>query len=143
MITSVAGLRPTGSSVAYAMTKAALIMLTRQIASQFGRQGIRANVLAPGGVVRNHDAAFQEAYAANTSLGRMNTPDEVADALVFLASDASRGMTGENPGREALLSLIGGQAEQSASTPVFGCSLVGKTCERCRNQNSSPSTNQN
>ena len=79
----------------YGMTKAGLIMLTQHIASQFGRAGIRANVLAPGGVQRNHDETFVAAYSEHTSLGRMNTPEEVADALVFLCSDASRGMTGE------------------------------------------------
>lgn len=81
--------------VDYPMGKAAVIMLTRHIASQFGRQGIRANVLAPGGVLKSHDDAFKTRYASHTSLGRMSAPEEVADALVFLASPASRGMTGE------------------------------------------------
>lgn len=85
----------TEKPVDYPVTKAAVIMLTRHLASQFGPVGIRANALAPGGVLKNHDKAFQQKYAAHTSLGRMNTPDEIADALVFLASDASRGMTGE------------------------------------------------
>lgn len=81
--------------VDYPMTKAGIVMLTRHIASQFGRDGIRVNALAPGGVVRDHDQAFQDRYGAHTSLGRMNTPEEVTDALLFLASDASGGMTGE------------------------------------------------
>jgi len=81
--------------VDYGMTKAALIMLTRHLASQFGADGIRVNALAPGGVERDHDDEFKAAYGAHTSFGRMNTPEEVADALVFLCSDASRGMTGE------------------------------------------------
>jgi len=85
----------TEKTVAYAMTKAALIMLTRQMASQFGRQGIRVNALAPGGVLRKQDEDFQKSYGANTSLGRMSDPEEVAEALLFLVSDASRGMTGE------------------------------------------------
>lgn len=85
----------TEKPVAYAMTKAALIMLTRQIASQFGRSGIRANALAPGGVFKNHPEEFVTNYKRHTSLDRMNTPEEIADALVFLCSDASRGMTGE------------------------------------------------
>jgi NAD(P)-dependent dehydrogenase (short-subunit alcohol dehydrogenase family) len=85
----------TEKPVDYAITKAGLIMLTRHIASQFGRQGIRANALAPGGVRNKQDEEFQQRYSANTSLGRMAEPEEVADALLFLASDASRGMTGE------------------------------------------------
>jgi len=85
----------TEKPIDYAITKAALVMLTRQIASQFGRDGIRANALAPGGVFNNHDEEFVDQYQAHTSLGRMNTPEEIADALVFLCSSASRGMTGE------------------------------------------------
>ena len=85
----------TEKPVDYPISKAGLIMLTRHIASQFGADGIRANALAPGGVEKGHDEHFKAKYAAHTTLGRMNTPEEVADALVFLASDASRGMTGE------------------------------------------------
>ena len=85
----------TEKPVDYAMTKAGLIMLTRQLASQFGRQGIRANVLAPGGVKKSQDEEFVQRYSAHTSLGRMAEPEEVAEALLFLVSDASRGMTGE------------------------------------------------
>lgn len=85
----------TEKPVDYPITKAAIVMLTRHIASQFGREEIRCNVLAPGGVLNKHDEEFQKKYAANTSLGRMSDPEEVADTLLFLASDASRGMTGE------------------------------------------------
>ena len=85
----------TEKPVDYPITKAAIVMLTRHIASQFGREGIRCNALAPGGVLNKHDEEFQKKYAAHTSLGRMSDPEEVADTLLFLASDASRGMTGE------------------------------------------------
>lgn len=85
----------TEKPVDYPITKAAIIMLTRHIASQFGRQGIRSNALAPGGVIKNHDEEFQQKYSENTSLGRMNTPEEIAQALIFICSEASSGMTGE------------------------------------------------
>jgi NAD(P)-dependent dehydrogenase (short-subunit alcohol dehydrogenase family) len=81
--------------VDYPMTKAALVMLTRHMAAQFGSQGIRSNALAPGGVLNNHDESFIKKYGAHTSLGRMNKPEEIANALLFLVSDDSSGMTGE------------------------------------------------
>jgi NAD(P)-dependent dehydrogenase (short-subunit alcohol dehydrogenase family) len=88
---------PTGTEkpVDYALTKAGVIMLSRHIASQFGRSGIRCNVLAPGGVIKDQPKDWQERYSQHTSLGRMSTPEEVSDALLFLVSDQSRGMTGE------------------------------------------------
>ena len=64
----------TEKPVDYPISKAGLIMLTRHIASQFGKDGIRANALAPGGVEHTHDSGFKEKYAAHTALGRMNTP---------------------------------------------------------------------
>jgi len=85
----------TEKPVDYPMTKAALIMLTRHVAAQFGRDGVRCNALAPGGVLNKHDKGFQKRYGANTSLGRMSEPEEVAEGLKFLVSDRSRGMTGE------------------------------------------------
>jgi len=81
--------------VDYPMTKAALIMLTRHIASQFGQDGIRSNALAPGGVLNNHDESFVKKYSAHTAMKRMNDPAEIAEAMLFLASEASSGMTGE------------------------------------------------
>lgn len=85
----------TEKPVDYPITKAGVIMLTRHLASQFGKDGIRCNALAPGGVLKGHAEDFQEKYAQHTSLKRMNAPEEVADSLVFLLSDSSRGMTGE------------------------------------------------
>lgn len=85
----------TEKPVDYPMTKAAVIMLSRHIASQFGRDGIRCNVLAPGGVIKEQAKEFQEKYAGQTALGRMSTPEEVSEALLFLVGGQSRGMTGE------------------------------------------------
>lgn len=85
----------TEKPVDYTLTKAGVIMLSRHIASQFGRDGIRCNVLAPGGVMKDQPKEWQERYSQHTSLGRMSTPEEVSDALLFLVGDQSRGMTGE------------------------------------------------
>jgi NAD(P)-dependent dehydrogenase (short-subunit alcohol dehydrogenase family) len=79
----------------YAVTKGGVVMLTKWLATTYGRKGIRANTLSLGGVLRGHDDDFVEKYVRHTALGRMTLPEEIGAPLVFLASDASRGMTGQ------------------------------------------------
>jgi len=86
----------TQKPVDYAITKGGVIMLTKWLASTYGRQGIRANTISFGGVLNGHDKEFQEKYSKRTALGRMTTPNEVGAPMVFLASPASAGMTGAN-----------------------------------------------
>lgn len=81
-------------SAAYPASKAALIQLTRFIAAYWGARSVRANALCPGGVYAGQPAHFAAAYAARTPLERMAEPDDYRGAVVFLASDASRYMTG-------------------------------------------------
>lgn len=78
----------------YAVTKGGVVMLTKWLATTYGRQGIRANTLSLGGVFNGHEDDFAKKYARHTALGRMTEPEEVGAPLVFLASEASRGMTG-------------------------------------------------
>jgi NAD(P)-dependent dehydrogenase (short-subunit alcohol dehydrogenase family) len=79
---------------AYGASKAGLLALTRYFARLWGPQGVRVNALSPGGVIGGQDPEFLRKYTARVPLGRMAVPEELAGALLFLASDASRYVTG-------------------------------------------------
>ena len=90
---------------AYSASKAAMIAFTRYVASFWGRYGIRANAILPGPFSNTEDAGpnsvqagdpFIEKLKANTCLGRIGRAEELAGALLFLASDASSYVTGQS-----------------------------------------------
>ena len=84
------------SPVEYAAIKGGIVNFTRYLASYLGTDGIRANTLSPGGVFDDQDPSFVEAYERRTMLGRMADPEDFAGPVVFLASDASRYVTGHD-----------------------------------------------
>ena len=79
---------------AYGASKAGVVNLTRYFARLWGPSGVRVNVLSPGGVRAEQDPEFVRKFTARTPLGRLGEPDDLAAPLLFLASDASRYVTG-------------------------------------------------
>ncbi|MGH3716206.1 MAG: SDR family oxidoreductase [Micromonosporaceae bacterium] len=95
---------------AYKAVKASLLALAQTLATELGPQGVRVNSVAPGHIwadtlrwyfgklAKRRGVPPEQVYdetAANTDLGRLPEPDEIADAIVFLASDMARAITGQ------------------------------------------------
>ena len=83
-----------GNPAAYGASKAALLQLTRHFATMLAPD-VRVNAVCPGGIARGQPRAFVERYERRTPLGRMATEEDVVGAVVYLASDMSRYVTGQ------------------------------------------------
>jgi len=96
---STAGLIGDPGTTAYGASKAALMLTSRTLAAELGEQGIRVNAVAPGltrtDMLDDMEAGARERIMEATALGRPAEPHEVADVILFLASDLSSYVTGQ------------------------------------------------
>jgi 3-oxoacyl-[acyl-carrier protein] reductase len=98
-ISSIIGLIGNVGQSNYSASKAGMIGLTKSLAKEFGTKGVTANAICPGFIetemTRNLDPKFVEAYLNNIPLKRLGQPQDVANAVLYLASDLASYMTGQ------------------------------------------------
>jgi NAD(P)-dependent dehydrogenase (short-subunit alcohol dehydrogenase family) len=121
------GLGGTADLVAYSVSKAGLLGLTRNLAAAFCQQGVRANYLIPGWVLteteleiraaEGHDEAWLRAQTDRLPAGRFSTPEDAAFATLYLVSDESALLNG------AILNLDGGTAMLPAAARNIAAQL--------------------
>ncbi len=124
-ISSVGGLVPDISQVAYGTSKAAINYLTKLIAVQEAKNHIRCNAVLPGmtateAVDKHLSEDFRTLFLRHIPLGRMGLPEEIAEAVCYFASDTSAYTTGQ------ILTVSGGFG---LATPVYG-DLANKSARR-------------
>ena len=99
MISSMWGQRAASCESIYAATKAGIIGFARSLAAELGPSGIRVNVVSPGVIATDMNREYSDedmsALADETPLGRIGLPDEVAEAVYYLASDKASFINGQ------------------------------------------------
>ncbi len=88
--------RKINTPAVYSASKGAVIALTKYLATYWAGNGIRVNTLTPGGVESGQNEEFKKRYTNRVPLKRMALPNDLIGTLIFLASDASNYITGEN-----------------------------------------------
>jgi NAD(P)-dependent dehydrogenase (short-subunit alcohol dehydrogenase family) len=100
-VASIAGSHAQGQSGAYSVSKAGVIMLSNQLANEWGPHGIRSNVVSPGMVITPMSQAFYdtpdvtERRSAVVPMRRVGMPQDMADAILFLVSDRASYVNGD------------------------------------------------
>ena len=113
-IASIDAVHPTGNLIAYDASKGGIVMMTKSLALELGKMGINVNAILPGGIQTPGATAgsaamikaagltpeqiesMGKAFTARIPMGRQGTEDDIASVALFLASDASRYITGES-----------------------------------------------
>jgi len=98
-VSSINGLRGKFGQSNYAAAKAGVIGLSKSVAREVGRSGVNVNVVCPGLIatemIRNMPEEFKETALQEIIIGRIGTPEDVAEVIAFLASERARHITGE------------------------------------------------
>lgn len=88
--------RQINTPAVYSASKAAVIGLTKYLATYWANKGIRVNTISPGGIESGQNEEFSKRYSARIPMGRMAHAEEMVGALLYLSSEASSYVTGQN-----------------------------------------------
>jgi NAD(P)-dependent dehydrogenase (short-subunit alcohol dehydrogenase family) len=88
--------RPISSPAVYSASKGGVVALTKYLSTYWARHKIRVNTLTPGGVESGQNEEFKMRYSSRIPLGRMAKANDMVGAVLYLASDASEYVTGQN-----------------------------------------------
>ena len=85
-----------GNPLAYSVSKAGVIMLTKYLGTHWASRGVRVNAVTPHGIWNNHEPEFVKRFSRLSPMNRLMQPSEINGAILYLASDASSYSTGSN-----------------------------------------------